>query len=85
MFIRTYLYEGHDVASAKDDYGELNFKGRMRNANISIIEIYKEECFIGNVRIPGMQSYHSIKCEDSGMTFLKYFKSILERRLCRAT
>lgn len=53
MFILTYLCNGHDV------YDALIFKGRMKNAKISTIEINKEECSAGNVKIPDIQSYHS--------------------------
>ena len=86
MFTRTYLCEGHDVVSAKDVYDALTFKGHMRNAKISIIDINKEECSFGNIKIQDIQSYHSVKFENGEMIFWKYFeigagKKVLYRNL----
>lgn len=72
MFIRTYLCEGHNVASADDIYDALIFKRRIKNAKVSILQINKEECFIGSVKIPDIQSY--VKFEKNEMLFCKYFE-----------
>lgn len=74
MYIKSYLCEGHNIASAKDVYDALVYKGRMKNAKASIIEVNKQSSFITDVKIADIQSYHSVKYEDSGMTFWKYFE-----------
>ena len=58
----------------------------MRNAKISIIDINKEECSFGNIKIQDIQSYHSVKFENEEMIFWKYFEiGVLERNLHMVT
>lgn len=74
MYIRTYLCEGHDLASVKYVYDSLIFKIHMKNAEVSIIEINKEDCFIESVKISCIQSYHYVNFENNEMIFWKYFE-----------
>lgn len=55
-------------------FDALIFKGRKKNAKISVIEINKEECSIASFKILDIQSYHYVTFEISGLIFWKYFE-----------
>lgn len=74
IFIKTYLCEGHDVASANHVYNSLIFKGLMKNAKVSIFKINKAECSVGSFKIPEILSCYSVKFENNEMIFWEHFE-----------
>ena len=43
------------------------------DTNVSVVEITKHNCEITEIKIPGIQSFHSVEHDTNGMMFWRYF------------
>lgn len=72
-YIKAYVDSGNDCTSAEDVASGIKFRGGPANTKVSIIEIDKQQTKLTQSKIINIQSYHSIKYTEKGMTFWQYF------------
>ena len=72
--IRSYIDSGNDLITAEDVYEAMHYGYGVKNAEVAVVQINKENASLCGTKITNISNYHSIEFNEAGMTLWRYYQ-----------